>query len=224
MSHPPFSFHFLTAWSAQWCCILVEKHCTVHQDTWILHLAQPEADIDLEQVFTPVCPFCTLRTRLVPAAFNEVLSALGNLDLREAVNMQEEQQYWMLYRKEWPYKAQREEFVSPLAAAAAVQQLKGPLWCCALDPQPGLESIHQLCSVLITVLSLQTKWKSSLVAKIQCGISCSIPEYFIFFQGFLNLFVMIPKELPPLSHRSISVGSTIFYRLEKKELPWILII
>lgn len=52
--HPLFSFQFLTALSAQqWCYILVEKHCTVHQSTWILHLAQPQADTDLEQVFTP---------------------------------------------------------------------------------------------------------------------------------------------------------------------------
>lgn len=184
MYHPPFSFHFLTAWSAQWCCILVEKHCTVHQDTWILHLAQPEADIDLEQVFTPVCPFCTLRTRLVAAAFNEVLSALGNLDLREAVNMQEEQQYWMLYRKEWPYKAQREEFVSPLAAAAAVQQLKGPLWCCALDPQPGLESIHQLCSVLITVLYFRPRGKAAWWQRYNVEYHVQYQSISSFFRAF----------------------------------------
>lgn len=35
-------------------------------------------------------------------------------------------------------QAQEEEFGPSLAAAAAVQQLKGPVWCCALDPQLGL--------------------------------------------------------------------------------------
>lgn len=57
------------------------------------------------------------------------------------------------------------------------------------------------------------------MTKIQCGMSCSIPEYFILIQGFLTLLVMVLKELAPLSDKSVSVGSTISHRLEKKELP-----
>lgn len=114
-----FPLIFFTALSAQQLChSLVERHRTMHQDTWILLLAQSLADTDLEQVFNLYFvrfvhsgPDCSL-SLLMQCPGLYVTQPLCNT-LRQAVNMQEEQYYVHYKQRGMPIQAQGEEFVPP---------------------------------------------------------------------------------------------------------------
>jgi len=137
------SFFFTALSAQQQCHSLVESHHTMHQDTWILLLAQLLADTDLQQVSSPDFVhflhsgpgWSLLLLMRCPALY--VTQPLCNT-LRQPVNMQEEQYYTHYKQRGMPIQAQGQEFVPPSqAAAAAIQQLESPLRCCASHPQLG---------------------------------------------------------------------------------------
>lgn len=90
----PLSFSHTALSAQQRCQGLMERHRTVHQDTWILLLAQQLADTDLEQV-SNLCFLCFVHSGpgwSLPLLMLQVLCVTQPLcnTLRQAVNTQEE--------------------------------------------------------------------------------------------------------------------------------------
>lgn len=160
---------------------LVERHQTVHQDTWIPPVAQPPADTDPDQVFHPYfvlfihagsswsLPLSVLCLELY------ITQPLCN-PLREAVNTQE--RYHTHYKQRWALPSSGSRICASLLSC-----------CCSIvTPEPPM--MHAFtCRILAKlVLKLMSKWKRSLVTKSMEG--------HIQNQTISSLFMALPTCLP----------------------------